>query len=212
LTIVFYPGINQVMNQPATYTAFAGDRRIASGPLEQTVLRTKAHLDRGETAPVLVFEDHTGVQIDFDWRGTPDEVVARLAAHPYLAQPEPPPAPRTGPGRPKLGVVSREVSLLPRHWDFLKTQAGGASATLRRLVDEARKREPGRHDARRAAEAASRFMWAMAGNLPNFEEASRALFAGDRQRFTQLISDWPEDIRCHLGDLVAAAGASGSAG
>ncbi|NVL67960.1 DUF2239 family protein, partial [Escherichia coli] len=118
----------------------------------------------------------------------PEEVLARAA-------PEPP---RVGPGRPKLGVVSREVSLLPRHWEWLEIQPNGISAALRRLVEEARKRDPEGDRARLAIEAASRFMSAMAGDLPNFEEASRALFAKDDERFVSLIAEWPADVRNHL--------------
>ena len=109
---------------------------------------------------------------------------------------------KPGPGRPRLGVVSREVSLLPRHWDWLELQPNGISAALRRLVEEARKRDPEEEQARLAREAASRFMTAMAGNLPDFEEASRALFGNDHERFEGLIREWPEDIRTHLVQLL----------
>ncbi|HEY3352187.1 MAG TPA: DUF2239 family protein [Polyangia bacterium] len=122
-----------------------------------------------------------------------------------------PGAVRTGPGRPKLGVVCREVSLLPRHWEWLAQQPNGISAALRRLVDDARKREPDRERARRARDAASRFMTVMAGDRPGFEEASRALYAGERERFAALTSDWPEDIRRHLARLAAASFPAGDA-
>jgi hypothetical protein len=143
----------------------------------------------------LIFEDQTGRQVDFNFRGTPEEVVARVA--PGGAQP--------GPGRPRLGVVSREVSLLPRHWEWLETQPNGISAALRRLVDEARKLEPEAERARLAREAASRFMWAVAGNLPGFEEASRALFARNATAFRRRTSAWPKDVREQLDRLLAGA-------
>ncbi|WP_242340437.1 DUF2239 family protein [Anaeromyxobacter sp. SG66] len=168
------------------YTAFAGDRLLASGLRREVLLAVKAHHDAGGGS-ALVFADATGRQTDFDLRGTPDEVVAR-AEGPL----------RTGPGRPKLGVVSREISLLPRHWEWLEQQPSGASAALRRLVDEARKREPDRERARRAREAAGRFMWAMAGDLAGFEEASRALYAGETRRLRTLLRSWPKDVRTHL--------------
>jgi len=194
------------MDTAKSYTAFAGHRLLATGSLEHTVLRTKRRIDGGTGASILVFEDQTGVQIDFDWRGSADDVLARLAQHPYLAADrvaaEPP---RTGPGRPKLGVVSREVSLLPRHWTWLGEQPGGASATLRKLVDEARRRDGASGAARRAREAASKFMWTMAGDLPGFEEASRALFADDSPRLRRLTRRWPQGIRTYLERLVAAA-------
>lgn len=185
-----------------SYTAFAGLRRVASGPLEATVLAAKNLVDSGAVEPVLIFEDRTGTQLDFDLRGTADDVRNRLAAHPHFV-PATSGAGRSGPGRPRLGVVSREVSLLPRHWSWLADQPGGASAALRRLVDEARKRDPARDDARRVREAAGRFLWAIAGDLPGFEEASRALFAGDETRLAALVSGWPADVRDHLLGLLA---------
>jgi hypothetical protein len=147
---------------------------------------------------VLIFEDQTGKQVDFDFRGGGDEVLARLPSHPLFAAPQAPEKTPAGPGRPKLGVVSREVSLLPRHWEWLERRPGGVSATLRRLIEEAKKRGQGEERARMARDAAGRFMWAIAGNLPNFEEATRALFAGDRARLEELIRRWPKDIRTHL--------------
>ena len=177
-----------------TYTAFLGTRRVASGPLTSMLLETKAFLDHDAGGPLLIFEDKTGRQVDFDFRGTPDEVLERAA-----------PSRRTGPGRPRLGVVSREVSLLPRHWDWLEQQPNGISAALRRLVDEARKRAPAEERARQAREAASRFMTAMAGNLPGYEEASRALFAKDDQAFMRRIASWPDDVRAHLERLWVPA-------
>jgi len=175
-----------------TYTAFVGDRLLVSGSLSSVIPRTKEHLDRGEGERLLIFDDQTGQQVEFDLRGTVEEVLARVA----------PPPPRTGPGRPKLGVVSREVSLLPRHWEWLEQQPSGASAALRRLVEEASKKSPGKERARLARDAAYKVMSVMAGNLPGFEEASRALFAKDHARFEALIRDWPKDIRDHLARQV----------
>jgi hypothetical protein len=199
LTAVFHPGKTFRM-ETVTYSAFAGDRKIAAGPLEQMLLRTKAFLDRGG-AGVLIFEDQTGRQVDFDFRGTPAEVVARATAAA---------APRAGPGRPRLGVVSREVSLLPQHWEWLEAQPNGISAALRRLVDAARRRAPHEERARRARDAASRFMTAMAGDRPGYEEASRALFAGNAERFAELVRRWPRDVREHLQGIAAGAFAARS--
>jgi uncharacterized protein len=186
----------------ATYTAFAGQRKIVTADLDTMLVETKRRLDRGEAEPILIFDDRTGEQIDFDFRGSPDDVRARLASHPSFAAPEAPPPARSGPGRPKLGVVSREVSLLPRHWAWLEAQRGGMSVALRKLVDEARKRGQGKDRARAARDAASKFMWVMAGNLPGFEEATRALFAKDDGRLKELIRSWPKDIRAHVTQLV----------
>jgi hypothetical protein len=173
------------MEDRCTYTAFAGSHLIASGALETMLPQLKSWADRSGGELPLVFEDQTGRQVDFDLRGTAEEVLARAL---------PPPA-STGPGRPKLGVVSREISLLPRHWEWLEEQPNGASATLRRLVDEARRNEPGKQRARRAMDAAGRFLTAMAGNLPGYEEACRGLYAGERERFEERIREWPGDIR-----------------
>lgn len=183
------------MEGERTYTAFEGEEQIASGSLSAMLPQVKERFDRGDNTSLLIFEDQTGRQVDFDLRGTVEEAIARAL----------PPQPRTGPGRPRLGVVSREVSLLPRHWEWLEHQPHGASATLRRLVDQARKHEPGEQAAHLAMAAADRFMSVMAGNLPAYEEASRALYAADRERFELLIQEWPRDIRNHTLRLAESA-------
>jgi hypothetical protein len=175
-----------------TYTLFAGDHQVAAGMLQEVLPKAKELQDARDERQLLLFENATAEQVDFDMRGTLDEVLRRAM----------PPPSKPGPGRPRLGVVSREITLLPRHWEWLEDQPNGASATLRRLVDEARKRDPGRQRARRATEAANRFMTAMAGNRPNYEEASRALFAGEIERLRQLTQDWPEDVRAYLQQLL----------
>ncbi len=182
------------MENTQSFTAFAGDRLIASGELKTTLLATKRRLDKGDNAPILIFDDSTGKQVDFDFRGTPEEVLARLSSHPLFAP--------AGPGRPKLGVTCREISLLPRHWEWLEKQPQGISAALRRLVEEAKQKEPDKERAGMARDAAGKFMWSMAGNLPDFEEASRALYAMDLGRFDKLIRRWPKDIRAHLRKLL----------
>jgi uncharacterized protein len=191
---------------PTRCTAFEGVRRIASGDLAQVVLKTKEILDRKRHAPVLIFDDATSELIDVDFRGTPDDVLKRLTAKMGNGLPAPPDreAPR-GPGRPKLGVVAREVTLLPRHWDWLNSQPGGASVALRKLVEEARRTNEGKDRVRRSQEAAYRFMSAMAGNEAGFEEATRALFAGNRRRFDEEVASWPADVREHARTLAADA-------
>ena len=180
------------MADETSYAAFAGDQLIAAGSLHDTLTACKTFADRSAEASVLIFEDQTGRQVDFNLQGTLAEVLERA-----LPAPE-----RAGPGRPKLGVVSREVSLLPRHWEWLESQPHGISAALRRLVDEAKKRDPDEQRARRAREAISKIMTALAGNAEHYEEATRALFAKDNQRFAQLIRSWPKDIRLHLLRLL----------
>jgi len=150
----------------------------------------------------LVFDDATGWQIDFDLRGTKADVVRCLAGHPLVAKTEASMPKQSGPGRPKLGVVAREVTLLPRHWQWLNAQPGGASVTLRKLVDGARKTNGTRDRSRQAAEAAYRVMSAIAGNERGFEEAIRALFAKDHSRFDTAIATWPADVRDYVGRLA----------
>jgi uncharacterized protein len=176
-------------NQEMRCTAFAGMRRMATGSLVDVALTVKAALDAREQAGVLIFDDATSEPVEVDWRGTPADVVARIAPTSTTA-----PAPR-GPGRPKLGVVAREVTLLPRHWDWLATQPGGASVALRKLTEQAIREHSGTDRIRRAQEAAYRFMTAMAGNLSGYEEATRALFAGDGEAFAARIAPWPDDVR-----------------
>jgi hypothetical protein len=185
--------------------AFEGSRRIASGELAHVALMTKEVIDRGQRAPVLIFDDVTGEQIEVDFRGTAAEVVMRLAKARDAAKAHPEGEAPRGPGRPRLGVVAREVTLLPRHWEWLNGQPGGASVALRKLVEEARRANAGRDRVRRAQEAAYRFMSAMAGNFPGFEEAMRAFFGGDRKRFDKLVKSWPADVRDQARKLAAVS-------
>lgn len=185
-----------------TYTAFVGQRRLASGTAGEVALAVK-RATQPLDQPIIIFDDGTGRSIDFDLRGADREVLARLEklAPPPAETAEAPAEPR-GRGRPKLGVVAREVTLLPRHWEWLNAQAGGASVALRKLVDEARRASGAKDRERQARDAAYHFMSTMAGNLPQFEEASRALFVDDRRRFAGLIADWPTDIRDHIVKLA----------
>jgi hypothetical protein len=181
-------------------TAFKGPRCIAAGELADVALKAKTAVDKGEQ--VLIFDDTTSESIEVDFRGSAEDVLRRLAqTEGNQATPDGP----RGPGRPKLGVVAREITLLPRHWDWLNAQPGGASVALRKLVEEARRANGGKDRVRQSQEAAYRFMSVMAGNRPGFEEATRALFAGHRDRFDQLIAPWPKDVRHHARKLAADA-------
>jgi len=183
-----------------SYTAFQGRRRIASGQISAIALVLKRALESGTADPLLIFDDATGRSLDIDTRGSDEEVVARLTAAPVnndaakSAPPEQSDEPR-GRGRPKLGVIPREVTLLPRHWDWLASQPGGASVALRKLVEEARRAGGDKEKTRKAQERAYHFMSAMAGDMPGFEEATRALFANDKAKFSELTSNWPGDVR-----------------
>lgn len=185
------------------FTAFMGQRLLAAGPLAEVALAVMDAGRRPAASPIVIFSDATGRPIDLDLRGTDREIIARL--------PQPAPDPSTdetaaaeprGRGRPKLGVVAREVTLLPRHWEWLGSQPGGASVALRKLVDEARRANGDADRARTARDAAYHFMSVMAGDLAGFEEASRALFADDRRRFVGLVAGWPDDIRDHVVRLA----------
>jgi hypothetical protein len=184
------------MSAPEMFTAFEGPRRLVSGPLGEVALAVKRG-ERRATEPIAIFSDTTGRAIDLDLRGSDEDILARLP-QPATADagPDAVPEPR-GRGRPKLGVVAREVTLLPRHWDWLNAQPGGASVSLRKLVEAARRANADADRSRAARDAAYHFMAAMAGNLPGFEEACRALFADDRTKFTHLVAAWPADIRDH---------------
>lgn len=173
-------------------TAFEGLRRIASGPLPDVVRAAKPVADRSKK-PVLIFDDRTSEPVEVDFRGTVEDAVRRVT--PSESAP--------GPGRPKLGVVGREVTLLPRHWEWLNSQPGGASVALRKLVEEARKASEESDRARLSRDAAYRFLSAMAGNLAGFEEATRALFAGNRAKFKREMAEWPEDVRGHALKVAA---------
>ena len=173
-----------------TFTAFRGLDQIAHGDLE--AVAAAAHQANGQA---LVFDDQTGETIELDLRHGPQSAVAGFVARPPSS---PAPHAKPGRGRPKLGVTAREVTLLPRHWDWLAAQPGGASAALRRLVEDARRAGDGSEVIRRRNEIVYRLMSVLAGNLPGFEDASRALFANDLQRLETIIADWPDDVSTYI--------------
>jgi len=190
----------------SAFIAFEGDRRLASGDLREVARAAKRTLDQRDDAPILVFDQVSSGPIEIDFRGTVEEVLGRLpeVTSGPAASDDPPSAPRS-PGRPKLGVVAREITLLPRHWDWLAQQPGGASVAIRRLVEEARRTGEDKDRLRQAREAAYRFMSVMAGNKPHYENAIRALFAGDPAHFEELIAGWPADVRDHVLTLAERA-------
>lgn len=214
-------------------TAFEGGRCIGVGELNSVALLAKAAIDQSQTSstptPVLIFNDATSEVVELDWRGTvaqfaerfdayaramasaggthprvSDAAVPVIAEAPLVETPVSPDAPR-GPGRPKLGVVPREVTLLPRHWQWLATQPGGASVALRKLVEVARRSSEVKDRVRHASAVGYKFMSTMAGHEPGFEEASRALFAGDQAGFDALIAAWPVDVQTHLKKILPGA-------
>jgi len=193
------------------YTAFDGERLLANGDLDAVTRAARDASKAGAVGPMLVFDDQSGQLVDVDLRpaSTPPGNTRgagegasrrRMSRLEHLA-----PALPRGPGRPKLGVVAREVTLLPRHWDWLATQPSGASATLRRLVEEARRTGDGKARQRQAEEAVDRFMQAMTGNYVGHEDASRAFWRNERENFETLIAAWPNDVRDYLRQLAAVA-------
>jgi hypothetical protein len=175
--------------------AFDGDHCIASGNIVDVAARVKQILS--SQSQILLFDLETSRPVEIDFRGSVADVTTRLEA---ARAPEP--APR-GPGRPKLGVVAREVTLLPRHWEWLAAQPGGASVTLRKLIEDARRKTSAKDDARERQESVHRFLSAIAGNKPHYEDVLRALYASDGARFHALIADWPADVRRHVERLAS---------
>lgn len=183
------------MSADQTYTAFLGQERLMTAPLPEVLAQVKRHLDSSSRAaeqalPILIFDDQTGAQVDFNFQDNVSQMLAGAA----------PPAPRPQ-------AAAQEVKLLPRHWEWLHVQPSGASATLRRLVDAARKAGAGAERARASRDAASHFLTVMAGDQAGLEDVQRALYAADRQRFETLIfaADWPEGVSAHALHLAGAA-------
>jgi hypothetical protein len=161
-----------------SYSAFAGFDHIASGSLAEVYAAC------GHVPDSLIFERESGRVVDVDPRFPPREEGPR-------------------PGRPKLGVVPREITLLPRHWDWLSTQPGGASVALRKLVEEAGRNPKAQQ--RKLRDAAYRLATALVGNAPGYEEAIRALYAGQRDEFAACIEAWPADVRRILEEMTREA-------
>lgn len=189
-------------------TAFNGTKLIASGSLPEVALKAKQVLDRDKHAQILIFDDLTSELVEVDFRGTPAQVakgLEKIASDSEGGDAPSHDAEIRRPGRPKLGVVAREVTLLPRHWDWLASQPGGASVALRKLVEQGIKANRNRDNLRGAQEATYCFVTAMAGNEPGYEEAIRALFSGQQKRFHATVEPWPADVREHAKRLGAAA-------
>ncbi|MBT6276058.1 MAG: DUF2239 family protein [Chromatiales bacterium] len=190
------------MTKPLECVGFIDGCISLRGDFEVVALRCwQARNDNGASR-VAIYDDQTGQPIDVDYSGAKSDFIAHLANHPLLRSEEAERRQPRGRGRPRLGVVSREISLLPRHWTWLQTQRGGASAALRRLVDEARKAQGPGVSKPEAIDAAHRFMWDIAGDAPGFEEAARALYAENFDKLDEIIVDWPAGVREQLARLL----------
>ena len=192
-------------NNQHRFTAFSGDHVLAKGDLDTVARTCKAARDEGAEL-IRIFDDRSGTPVDLALDGTVQEVADRIAwLQAYMAvEGQPDSAPR-GRGRPKLGVVAKEVTLLPRHWAWLDGQRGSASATLRRLVDEARKANKETDKIQKSQDVTYRFMNDLVGNAPSFEEAIRALYGGDQLRFEAETAHFPDDVRDYARILARDA-------
>lgn len=192
---------------PHTYTAFAdGKRHVATdAAIEAVVTAAREALASGSAEHVVIFADATGKMTEVEADAAAGAIAERLGV-----TPAPTPERQAGPGRPKLGVVSREVSLLPRHWDWLGAQSGGASAAIRRMVEDAIKRDGSGMTVRQARDAANAFMWRLATDQPHHEEVSRALYRGDDDTLETLLADWSPDLAAHMRHLVGVANRVGT--
>lgn len=187
-------------------SAFEGDRRIATGMLAEVVAATKPVVERQGADSILVFDHLSSQALEIDFRGSLADVLSRLPKPGPESVQKQEELPVRRAGRPKLGVVGREITLLPRQWDWLASQPGGASVVIRKLVEEARKDRDFKGLKRDIQASAYRFMSVMAGDRPGFEEAARALFADDREGLGNRIAGWPADIRDHVMFLAAGGG------
>ncbi|MGK5045047.1 DUF2239 family protein [Janthinobacterium sp. GB4P2] len=195
------------MHAPTQLTAFSGPHKVAAGTLHAVAQTLHELVTRDPDAQILIFDDASGSQVDLNLRGSLADVLQRLPREPAPAPApqEDAPPPARMPGRPKLGVVAREITLLPRHWEWLATQPGGASVALRKLVEHAQRGNKAHDEQRQAREATYKVMNALAGDAPGFEEASRALFAGKQPAFLACVQEWPADVREHVLQLAQRA-------
>ena len=189
----------------STCSAFLGVCCIAAGDLHAVATAVKRRIDEGELNHIFIFDDMTSEPVEIDFRGSLKAVLSRLPQSIVQESDVESEAVARTPGRPKLGVTAREVTLLPRHWAWLAAQSGGASVALRKLVEEASRANESKDRVKRAQEATYRFMSAMAGNLPSYEEAVRALFAGQPEQFGAITETWPVDVRDHARMLALRA-------
>jgi hypothetical protein len=172
------------MNDEQTFAAFRAFCLVAQGTVE-AIVECLHPLPSAAQAGLILLDETTGRPVDFDWRGSTTQVIARAKTQ----------LEGKANGRPRLGVESREITLLPRHWRWLDAQGGSASATLRTLVDQAMGQAP---QSRVEVDAIYWQMSALAGNLPGFEEATRRLYACDWQGAERIVRDWPEDLSRYL--------------
>ena len=200
------------MATPDLYTrliAFSNNQCVAEGMPEQVVTDLKSLVNQQPESKLIILDAATSRTVEIDFRESPSTILAKqfrpAEPTPSVAADQSERETKRGRGRPKLGVVSKEVTLLPRHWDWLSKQPGGISVALRKLVEEAR-RGNAEEDQRRSAEnSAYRFMTVLAGDAPGYEEAIRSLYAGDLPKLLEIIENWPSDVARHTESLARDA-------
>ncbi len=186
------------MNTSQRYTSFAGHKHLATGDLKTLLTDTYAFIKQHGEEGILIIDNQSGRQLDFNFHGSLEDLLSTAL----------PPEPKKGPGRPRLGVVNGEISLLPRHWEWLQRQPQSASGTIRRLIETAIKNTSPEEKVKETVDAAGKFLWIIGGNLPDFEEASRAIYAQKWHILDAVTAAWPEDIRNHLDLMLQEAGKS----
>lgn len=186
------------------YIAFADlTKKVASGSLADVAEKAKQYLLTRPDADVLIFDCVTSEQVEIDFRGSPETVRRRAEkVQGPDVEIQSDAGKKAGPGRPRLGVIAKEVTLLPQHWDWLNEQPGGASVTLRKLVEASIKKNSARDTIRRAQDAAYKFLVVTAGDRDQYEEVLRALYAQDLTKFSRLMMSWPKDLRDHALHLA----------
>lgn len=172
-------------------TVFENDEVLLRGSeteVRQAVRRARAVRPLGK---LIAFFDDNGEDFEVEYvpPGTADAIPEPLVEENLVRKA----------GRPRLGVVAREVTLLPRHWEWLETQPSGPSAALRRLVESARRDSAPADRTRRSVEATYRFLYTMVGNTAFFPELCRALFRRDWERFDAQLGSW---VAWELGEYA----------
>ncbi len=181
-----------------SFSAFDGHQLLFKGAFSEVVLKIKKRIGKDSNSSILIFSDATGKTMDFNFQGTEKDILKRLEV--FVTEKS---QPLEGPGRPRLGVVSREISLLPRHWEWLASQPGGASATLRKFVDAEMRKSSDGPSVQQAQERAYKFMNVMAGDLEGYEDALRALYRKDKKQFTASIKNWAPDVKTYVVELAS---------
>ena len=170
-----------------TFSAYGPTSCIGQGELTDVALAAHRFLRTHPDQSALILQDSTCQIIDLDLSG--DEALLERKANHYPIRSQAPVPDSKDP-------ITGEITLLPRHWQWLAEQGGNASATLRRLIDEARRdpKQKADNECRRRQQLTYRFCQALCGDFQGYEDALRALYAADKDSFKTHISTWPADF------------------